>query len=78
MLVELKKETPITLSLLKQCVHVKRRVRKLHSKGSSSRIPNEEAVVGINFVPENEFGTFDIDTAVWKSCTKTGEPLLVI
>ena len=26
--------------------------------------------------PENEFGTFDIDIAVWKSCIKTGELLI--
>lgn len=50
LLVALKKETPITLSLLKQCVHVKRQVHNPHGKGrSSSRTPNEETAVGVCF-----------------------------
>lgn len=51
LLVELEKETPITLSLLKQCAHVKRRVHKPRGEGGRSkrRIPNEEAAVGMCF-----------------------------
>ena len=51
LLVELEKETPITLSLLKQCAHVKRRVHKPRGEGgrSSRRMPNEEAAVGMCF-----------------------------
>ena len=50
LLVELERETPITLSLLKQCAQVKRRVHKPHGEGrSSGHIPNEEAAVGMCF-----------------------------
>ena len=51
LLVELEKETPITLSLLKQCAHVKRCVHKPSGEGgrSNRRIPNEEAAVGMCF-----------------------------
>jgi hypothetical protein len=51
LLAELEKETPITLSLLKQCAHVKRRAHKPRGEGgrSSRRIPNEEAAVGMCF-----------------------------
>ena len=48
---ELEKETPATLSLLKQCAHVKRRQYKSQDEGgrSSRRLPNEEAAVGMCF-----------------------------
>ena len=49
LLKQLEKETPVTLSLLKQCAHIKRRQHKLQGKGgrSSRRMPNEEAAVGM-------------------------------
>ena len=84
LLAELEKEAPITLSLLKQCAHVKRRVHKPCGEGGRSRrrIPNEEAAVGMCFAilmraRSHEFGaTLDFNTALWKSRTKTSEPLL--
>ena len=50
-MVELEKEAPITLSLLKQCAHIKIRAHKPRSEGGKSRcrIPNEEAAVGMCF-----------------------------
>ena len=51
LLVELEKEAPTTLSLLKQCAHIKIRAHKPRREGGKSRcrIPNEEAAVGMCF-----------------------------
>ena len=48
---ELKRESPVTLSFLKKCAHVKRRQHEPKGGGerSSRRIPNEEAAVGMCF-----------------------------
>ena len=49
LLQELEKEVPVTLSLLKQCVHVKRCVHKGQGKGGrgARRMPNKEAAIGM-------------------------------
>lgn len=49
LLLEFEREAPNTLSLLKQCAHVKRRIHKPVGEGGRSerRVPNEEAAVGM-------------------------------
>ena len=51
LLQELEKETPVTLSLLKQCVHIKRCSHKGQEKGGrkARRLPNEEVAIGMCF-----------------------------
>lgn len=51
LLKELEAEAPVTLSLLKECVHVKRRVHKCKGEGgrSSRRLPNQEAAISMCF-----------------------------